>query len=693
MSSPSSPPSLDAAVGGYRFVQGIDDFPFLYITLGRTANSSLTNDMWALELGSYTWRKVKLDGPRPEPRMNAAGSLERFVRQDGSVRAMLLITHGHGQSGALSDTWKCSFHRTDPYRARWRRVHAPVNPYAFSNPAPGHLLGSSFTAARDLVISSGCYASALTGGSCPSRQTWRLKYDVGNATNTSPDDDSFEDDDDDDDVLWEKLNGAPAPRYDTAMAQGLHAFRDAYPGEGDVVVVYSGSQRWQDLDVDHVLSSSTFDGAEINILNAGQNAWLREHVVYDGDEELRNASLMRRAGASLSVVRANVDGEELEQDKLESEFFLFFGGRLDNGSYTNALLRLSFDPFVASDEIKEGIKYISRPMVHGILMMISFGVLMPAGAMLARYRKDSRGRPRHAGLHVCVQITALIVAWAGMGIEVYGRRRMSAWFSHAHLGLALIVLASLQPVMAAWGVLAGVWGEARVDIGGVVGVGGRVRKLCQLWHAVMGGVVTFGGGVNILLGLWLLKAPGILWVQWAVFLGTLVIAVVWMEAAGGRRNEEDRGVVGISRSWRGESSKEVLRRSRGVGSLSVGGDRDDEIAMSRSIEAGEIVTDDDEDVFQVVESMGSSGRSWSGWDEEDNAGRVQAQEREEMPPISRETIDPMQERVEDVLGVGRAREDSTGGESITSYMSYRERLDSGMSLPNSSFVYRDPDAY
>ena len=79
--------------------------------------SKFYNDMWAMNLQNNTWQNVKLDGAIPEARYTVIRSFQRFAKQDDSIRSALISNHGYGKNGPLSDTYKCTFSETGPYRA------------------------------------------------------------------------------------------------------------------------------------------------------------------------------------------------------------------------------------------------------------------------------------------------------------------------------------------------------------------------------------------------------------------------------------------------------------------------------------------------------------------------------------------------------------------------------------------------
>lgn len=534
MDSHEHPPPLFGTVGGYRFVDG-QNSPFLYVALGTTDGVQMNTDMWVMEFLNFTWKRVIVDGDIPEPRYGAMGSLERFSKPDGSLEPALIISHGYGKDGPLSNTYKCSFDEKDPYKATWRKLRGHVHQYSTRKPHAMWHQASSFTANRDLVVFGGCYASERTGGLCPSNDVWLLEYQHGRTTfenevESPADGNQSVVESDTDSVKWRLMPRGPAPRIGAAMAQGLNSFEGAYESRLGIAVLYSGSQSSNHLPSSHIISAGKFDGGEIDIVSTQARAWLKERVHFDGPERLRELALMPRQGASMDIVTNRTDTDGLDSP---NEFFLVFGGELENGQFSNDLLRISFDAFVESDVLRDSSRYFSRPFVHGLLMFFAWGVLMNAGAFIARYLKHPNGRPKYFIAHLILQSLGLLLAWVGMGIAIYGRRTGPGSFVHARLGIALIILSSLQPFVASVGILT----QMRVNpIIVMINTPdaprimlSRATKICRIIHRLIGSAVLVMGTVNITLGLFLIVAPTVLWVHWVIYIIILLITAGWLE--------------------------------------------------------------------------------------------------------------------------------------------------------------------
>ncbi|KAI0523413.1 hypothetical protein KFK09_005808 [Dendrobium nobile] len=84
---------------------------------------------------------------------------------------------------------------------------------------------------------------------------------------------------------------------------------------------------------------------------------------------------------------------------------------------------------------------------HGVLNAVSWGILMPIGAIMARYlRVFKSADPAWFYLHVACQISAYVVGVAGWGIglKLGSDSKGITYQTHRNIGIALFCLATLQ---------------------------------------------------------------------------------------------------------------------------------------------------------------------------------------------------------------------------------------------------------
>lgn len=94
-----------------------------------------------------------------------------------------------------------------------------------------------------------------------------------------------------------------------------------------------------------------------------------------------------------------------------------------------------------------GVPRIHRKNVHGVLNAVSWGTLMPLGAMIARYLKVSReADPAWFYLHVACQSSAYVIGVAGWGtgLKLGSDSKGITYDSHRNIGITLFCLGTLQ---------------------------------------------------------------------------------------------------------------------------------------------------------------------------------------------------------------------------------------------------------
>ncbi|KNA20238.1 hypothetical protein SOVF_054090 [Spinacia oleracea] len=106
--------------------------------------------------------------------------------------------------------------------------------------------------------------------------------------------------------------------------------------------------------------------------------------------------------------------------------------------------------FLAGQATSSGgavVQRLGRKNAHGVLNAISWGILMPLGAIIARYVKAfPSADPAWFYLHVSCQIVAYIlgVAGWGTGLQLGSDSPGIVYTLHRNIGIALFCLATLQ---------------------------------------------------------------------------------------------------------------------------------------------------------------------------------------------------------------------------------------------------------
>ncbi|KAH6765804.1 Auxin-responsive family protein [Perilla frutescens var. hirtella] len=132
-----------------------------------------------------------------------------------------------------------------------------------------------------------------------------------------------------------------------------------------------------------------------------------------------------------------------------------------------------------------------KKYIHGIVNVISWGMMFPAGVITARYlRVFPSAGPAWFYLHVSCQVTAYTVGVAGWGtgLKLGGESKGITYSSHRNIGIALFVLATIQ-------IFALVFRPQKDD---------KQRLYWNIYHHVIGYSIIVLGIINVFKGLGIL---------------------------------------------------------------------------------------------------------------------------------------------------------------------------------------------
>ncbi|KAK8943852.1 hypothetical protein KSP40_PGU018925 [Platanthera guangdongensis] len=119
-------------------------------------------------------------------------------------------------------------------------------------------------------------------------------------------------------------------------------------------------------------------------------------------------------------------------------------GHATTGPNIHSSLTLDFLSGQSSVSVNSGLR---RKNIHGVLNSVSWGILMPLGAIVARYmRVFGSADPAWFYLHVACQCSAYIVGVAGWGtgLKLGSDSKGITYGSHRNIGITLFCLATLQ---------------------------------------------------------------------------------------------------------------------------------------------------------------------------------------------------------------------------------------------------------
>ncbi|KAJ6808372.1 putative cytochrome b561 and DOMON domain-containing protein [Iris pallida] len=113
----------------------------------------------------------------------------------------------------------------------------------------------------------------------------------------------------------------------------------------------------------------------------------------------------------------------------------------------NTLSKGTIDFLSGESTAAAGDSRLRRKNTHGVLNAVSWGVLMPVGAIIARYLKVFKSAdPAWFYLHVACQFSAYVIGVAGWGtgLKLGSESTGITYHGHRNIGIALFSLATLQ---------------------------------------------------------------------------------------------------------------------------------------------------------------------------------------------------------------------------------------------------------
>ena len=156
-------------------------------------------------------------------------------------------------------------------------------------------------------------------------------------------------------------------------------------------------------------------------------------------------------------------------------------------------------------------------MLHGVFMVIGWGILLQAGAFIARYLRFKD--PLWFHLHRVCQVSGLAFALAGFICGVRSVRFDHFKFAHGGLGLFIMIIGLQQPFNALI--------RPHKKKGEEVSL---KRKIWEVLHINIGRLALILVIVEISLGLFLAQAHKGHHIAWYVYMALLILAYIIFEA-------------------------------------------------------------------------------------------------------------------------------------------------------------------
>ncbi|KAI0488712.1 hypothetical protein KFK09_028551 [Dendrobium nobile] len=204
-----------------------------------------------------------------------------------------------------------------------------------------------------------------------------------------------------------------------------------------------------------------------------------------------------------------------------------------------------------------------RPVlaVHGFMMFIAWGILLPGGILAARYLKHVKGDSWYQ-IHVYLQYSGIAIVLLGVLFAAAELRGFYISSAHVKFGVSAIVLACIQPVNAYLRPKRPTNGEAPSPR----------RVIWEFFHAITGRFAILAGIVALFTGMKHLgnrydseNVEGLTWalIIWFLLASLLVLYLEYLEVQ--RRRKEKNSLRGnwiLGNDEEEEDSVDLLHRKR-----------------------------------------------------------------------------------------------------------------------------------
>jgi PAS domain-containing protein len=200
------------------------------------------------------------------------------------------------------------------------------------------------------------------------------------------------------------------------------------------------------------------------------------------------------------------------------------------------------------------IKYTYMELIytHGAIMAVSFGLMIPLGALMAHFKKSI--------IHMIIQPLAIILTCLGFILAVvYTELNNNTHFNQLHsiLGLIILIIAML--------ILPG------LKLSVVLPITKKGRKILTGWHKRLGTSTVFFGIFNIFLGLLALPVPYYVTIVYGMWVALIVIIYVMsglIKKDSVKTNEDEESILTTCCRYRSDQIDLSRRDSPGPTKLS-----------------------------------------------------------------------------------------------------------------------------
>ncbi len=440
----------------FSMVYGVSN-RYYYIATGEGPNKVFFSDIWRFSLDTDTWEELIPDSSCsdtiPAVRYGSAGGI--YPGQSSFLVSLGFSGDRHFDTYSFDLTTNC-----------WTKQHDGVHPYNPSYPHGRCLHAGTMVSSNEYVMFGGCLTGGGTGGPCPSGDSWMLNVMDGD---------------------WEELPSCASPRTRSTMVMMPQA-------DGQKrIILYGGKETSK-----QVLTTEKSDANQVVVFNPNDKEWTLKETTGDIPS--------KRYGSAMATGDSGV--------------FMFGGGDIKGGASNNDIYLLhgnssTVDLAPSGGQCKP--VFINMIMLHGIFMVLSWGILLQWGAFIARYLRHKD--PLWFKLHRAIQVSGVVLSFLGLifGIVSVGNGHFR--FAHGALGLVVTILGLQQPFNALIRPHKPEDGAEKTT----------KRFIWEFLHKNIGRLALLIAIVQISMGLFLALAHTAIWALWYAYVILLIICYIVAE--------------------------------------------------------------------------------------------------------------------------------------------------------------------
>lgn len=455
-------------------VYGVMD-TYLIITHGRgVSDDDLFDDTWAFDMETKQWMVINT-AVSDENGTDATSIPEGRIDAAGGVWGNLLwLSMGRNKRGrTLSDLWILNITKYNDSGemilfGEWVMLdegvgynqYDPFLPHARYKHAGAPLSDTMF------VFFGGCASGGYVGGPCPLGDSWVY--------------DRIEEE-------WNRLEDCSSPINDGVMislseGRGLLVLGDEEDGPG----AYP-----------QLLSATEFNTSDLSVVDGDNKTWIITRGIGSAFPSKRSNPSIARDGTTVFI----------------------FGGRSVSSKdvVMSDLWQLTWTKEDGEPTSCPGGDYFSFVHLHGVLMYLAWGLLLPLGTLLGRYYRSCW--PFWFILHIIVQSLGVLMTVAGFVLIFLVGSYSEPNFAHAIIGIVLTAVLLQQ-------FLNGIFHPCvdRENGKTMSEEKTKYRRCWEIYHATSGFLSIALGLGQVTLGVFLVVAPFEVWVTWcALGLAWIVI--------------------------------------------------------------------------------------------------------------------------------------------------------------------------